>query len=83
MSVVLAVVEELSYREIAEVMECPVGTVMSRLHRGRRLLKAKLLEEAALAGIVDKREAPSELEQNKEQESPLSLKRYRQKKGLG
>jgi RNA polymerase sigma-70 factor (ECF subfamily) len=83
MTVVLADVEELSYREIAEVMECPVGTVMSRLHRGRRLLKAKLLEEAALAGIVDKREAPSELEQNKEQESPLSLKRYRQKKGLG
>ena len=41
-AVLLADVEELSYREIAEVMRCPVGTVMSRVSRGRRTL-ARLL----------------------------------------
>ena len=41
-AVLLADVSELSYREIAEVMGCPVGTVMSRVGRGRRML-ARLL----------------------------------------
>ncbi len=35
----LAYVEELSYAEIAQVMDCPIGTVMSRLHRARRALE--------------------------------------------
>jgi len=35
----LAELEELSYREIARALECPVGTVMSRLHRARRHLR--------------------------------------------
>jgi RNA polymerase sigma-70 factor (ECF subfamily) len=35
----LADVDELSYREIAETLECPIGTVMSRLHRARRRLR--------------------------------------------
>jgi RNA polymerase sigma-70 factor (ECF subfamily) len=35
----LAEIEELSYREIARALECPVGTVMSRLHRARRRLR--------------------------------------------
>lgn len=45
-AVLLADVSELSYREIAEVMGCPVGTVMSRVNRGRRTL-ARLLRPAA------------------------------------
>jgi RNA polymerase sigma-70 factor (ECF subfamily) len=45
-------VEELSYKEIAEIMGCPIGTVMSRLHRGRRLLKGRLYEHARAMGIV-------------------------------
>jgi RNA polymerase sigma-70 factor (ECF subfamily) len=40
--VVLFFVEELSYREIAEIAQCPVGTVMSRLWRGRRMLRQQL-----------------------------------------
>jgi RNA polymerase sigma-70 factor, ECF subfamily len=42
--VLLADVEELSYREIADIMEIPVGTVMSRLHRAHRRLQERLLE---------------------------------------
>ena len=42
--VLLADVEELSYREIAVVMEIPLGTVMSRLHRARKQLQEKLLD---------------------------------------
>jgi RNA polymerase sigma-70 factor, ECF subfamily len=52
LAVVLADVEELSYREIADIMGCPIGTVMSRLHRGRRLLKGRLYEHARDMGIV-------------------------------
>ena len=37
--VILADLEDLSYKEIADIMECPAGTVMSRLYRGRKLLQ--------------------------------------------
>ena len=43
---VLRELEELSYKEIASIVDIPIGTVMSRLHRGRRALKQKLAEEA-------------------------------------
>lgn len=45
-------VEGLSYAETAEVMETPVGTVMSRLHRGRKLLRGLLADYAAEQGIA-------------------------------
>lgn len=50
--VLLADVEEFSYREIAEIVGCPIGTVMSRLHRGRRALQSQLLDHARMLGIV-------------------------------
>jgi RNA polymerase sigma-70 factor, ECF subfamily len=48
--VVLADVEDLSYREIANSLRIPLGTVMSRLHRGRKLLRMELANYAREAG---------------------------------
>ncbi|GLW24206.1 sigma-70 family RNA polymerase sigma factor [Microbispora triticiradicis] len=52
MAVYLADVEGFAYKEIAEIMDVPIGTVMSRLHRGRRQLRAKLEDYAAELGFV-------------------------------
>jgi RNA polymerase sigma-70 factor (ECF subfamily) len=46
-------VEEFSYPEIAEVLECPIGTVRSRLHRGRKLLQKALWRVAEERGVVE------------------------------
>jgi RNA polymerase sigma-70 factor, ECF subfamily len=45
-------IEDFSYQQIAAVLECPVGTVRSRLHRGRRLLQKALWDIAVERGIV-------------------------------
>jgi len=50
--VVLCDIEGLSYKDIADVVGCPVGTVMSRLYRGRRMLEGKLVGLALEQGIV-------------------------------
>jgi RNA polymerase sigma-70 factor, ECF subfamily len=50
--VLLADVEGFSYKEIAEIMETPIGTVMSRLHRGRKALEKALWETAHQRGLV-------------------------------
>jgi RNA polymerase sigma-70 factor (ECF subfamily) len=52
LAVYFADVEGFSYQEIADIMKTPVGTVMSRLHRGRRLLRGLLAEYASDRGIV-------------------------------
>ncbi len=51
-AVYLKDVAGFSYREIAEVADCPVGTVMSRLARGRHLLRGALARQAQERGIV-------------------------------
>jgi RNA polymerase sigma-70 factor, ECF subfamily len=45
-------VEELSYQEIAEIVACPIGTVRSRLHRGRRLLQQALWHVVEEQGVL-------------------------------
>ncbi len=52
MAVILADLEGFSYKEIAEILEVPVGTVMSRLYRGRKLLEREMLEYARSRGYL-------------------------------
>ena len=51
--VLLSDVEGFSYKEIAEMIEVPIGTVMSRLHRGRKAMQKMLYEYAKERGLVD------------------------------
>ncbi len=50
--IVLSDVEDFSYKEIAEILDIPIGTVMSRLHRGRNILKKKLVDYAKDKGVI-------------------------------
>ena len=56
MAVLLADVEGFSYKEIAEILDIPIGTVMSRLHRGRKALQKALFEYAVTHGLADRPE---------------------------
>jgi RNA polymerase sigma-70 factor (ECF subfamily) len=73
MMIVLADVEELSYKEIATIVGCPIGTVMSRLHRARKKMQRRLLDQAVHLGIVQE----GSLEEPAE---PVSLEDYRRRK---
>ncbi|MBI3449537.1 MAG: sigma-70 family RNA polymerase sigma factor [Acidobacteria bacterium] len=53
MVLTLSAMEGLSYREIAAVLECPIGTVMSRLHRSRRMMQERLMSYAQDRGLLD------------------------------
>lgn len=52
LAVLLADVEQFSYKEIAQVLDWPLGSVMSRLHRGRQKLRGRLLEYAKHRGYA-------------------------------
>ncbi len=55
-AVYLADVEGFAYKEIADIMDTPVGTVMSRLHRGRKALQKALAEYARARGLIEREE---------------------------
>jgi RNA polymerase sigma-70 factor (ECF subfamily) len=85
LAVILCDVEELSYEEIAQVMGCPIGTVMSRLHRGRKLLQRSLYNHALEMGIVKAEPASSATPASSDaqvakDETPANLAAYRAKK---
>ncbi len=61
MAVILADLEDFSYKEIAEILEVPVGTVMSRLYRGRKLLEEAMLHYAREHGYLHGGQQPSKL----------------------
>jgi RNA polymerase sigma-70 factor (ECF subfamily) len=71
--VILADLQEFSYKEIADILECPVGTVMSRLFRGRRLLQKTLRDYAQGQGVFRTEDAnPAN--------TPTDLEEYRRRK---
>ena len=58
MAVLLADVEGFAYKEIAEILDIPIGTVMSRLHRGRKALQKALFDFAVERGLIDPETEP-------------------------
>ena len=58
LAVYLADVEGFAYQEIADIMKTPIGTVMSRLHRGRRMLRELLADYAREQGFAAGASAP-------------------------
>ncbi len=60
MAVYLADVEGFAYKEIAEIVGVPAGTVMSRLHRGRKLLRASLADYAKDRGFISAKDSVGE-----------------------
>jgi len=77
--VVLADLQGFAYKEIAEMIGCPIGTVMSRLHRGRRLLQKALVDYAVAAGLVSAPEAAAGLGEA----APADLNEFRKRQGSG
>ena len=65
MAVILADLEGFSYKEISEILEVPLGTVMSRLYRGRKLLEAEMLRYAREHGYL-REGAPSKMRSSSE-----------------
>jgi RNA polymerase sigma-70 factor (ECF subfamily) len=68
MVVILADLEDFSYQEIADILEIPVGTVMSRLYRARRRLEAEMLRYAQEHGYI-RSGAPTKMRSRKRKSS--------------
>jgi RNA polymerase sigma-70 factor (ECF subfamily) len=80
LAVILCDVEEFSYEEIAQIMGCPIGTVMSRLHRGRKLLQKSLYAHALAMGIIRGEDEIFEAPNATRKAEPTDLASYRAKK---
>jgi RNA polymerase sigma-70 factor, ECF subfamily len=82
LAVILSDVEEFSYEEIAQIMGCPIGTVMSRLHRGRKLLQRTLYNHAIALGVIKGEEIVGDAEGRNGGEPPrlAHLDEYRVRK---
>ena len=80
MAIILSDVEEFSYKEIAEIMECPVGTVMSRLYRARRQLQRLLYKHAVDRGIIRAEEAEETPTPRGQDAEVTDLAAYRKRK---
>jgi RNA polymerase sigma-70 factor (ECF subfamily) len=78
MAVILADLEGFSYKEIAEILEVPLGTVMSRLYRGRKLLEAAMLRYARDHGYL-RDGSPSKMRSRKKGDADADDEEYRQK----
>lgn len=74
MVVVLADLNDFSYKEIAHILGCPVGTVMSRLFRGRKLMRENLVDIAFERGIIRDKEPFLHEESNRTRRSVRSRK---------
>jgi RNA polymerase sigma-70 factor, ECF subfamily len=85
LAVVLADLEDFSYKEIAEIMDCPAGTVMSRLYRGRKMLQKLLYSYALEQGIVKAggNSADHPADESADLDAPLDLDSYRRRTGRG
>lgn len=81
LAVLLVDVQELSYKEAAEALGCPIGTVMSRLHRGRRILKNRLASQAQALGLIET--VAREKEESSSDENAISLDAFRKRKAVG
>ncbi|HEU4386066.1 MAG TPA: sigma-70 family RNA polymerase sigma factor, partial [Anaeromyxobacteraceae bacterium] len=73
LAVILADLQDFSYKEIADILDVPVGTVMSRLFRGRRLLQRQLAEYAEASGLL----------QGSEEGKSIDLQDWRRRRGQG
>lgn len=68
MVILLVDLEDFSYKEAAEILDVPVGTVMSRLYRGRRKLEKTLLDYAHHYGYIQEDEEPNKMRSTKSDE---------------
>jgi RNA polymerase sigma-70 factor (ECF subfamily) len=81
LAVILADLEDFSYKEIADIIECPAGTVMSRLFRGRKMLQRLLYDYAVEQGVIDPRRVPRQGGGDELPANTVDMEAYRRKRG--
>ena len=77
LAVILADLQDFSYKEIADILDVPVGTVMSRLFRGRRILQKQLAEYAVASGVLQTTKVGASIAEGES----IDLEEWRRKHG--